>query len=158
MEICYKINPNYTPVISPTKYQDRNILVVWVPGGDNRPYDAPISLSQPSNRVEWVRKGSSTVRASKEDKRRLMELASKVPFDDRVNHSANISNLELPMIEDYLQNVQSELAEKIGEITKEEIIRKMNIAKGPTEYLKPANIGLLMFNSSPHNFFRGAEI
>lgn len=158
IEICYKINPNYTPVVSPTTYQNKNILIIWVPGGDNRPYDAPLSLSNSSNRIEWVRKGSSTVRASQEDKRKLMELASKIPFDDRVNHNADISSLDMSIIQSYLSEVESELKDQIEDLPIEELVRKMNIAKGPSEYLKPVNVGLLMFSKDPRKFFRGAEI
>ncbi|MCL4256096.1 MAG: putative DNA binding domain-containing protein, partial [Anaerolineae bacterium] len=34
------IDPDYYPVISPEIYQDKQILVIWAPGGDNRPYKA----------------------------------------------------------------------------------------------------------------------
>ena len=36
-----KISPEYIPLISPEIYQDKTILVIWAPGGDNRPYEAP---------------------------------------------------------------------------------------------------------------------
>ncbi|MFH1967181.1 MAG: RNA-binding domain-containing protein [Patescibacteria group bacterium] len=159
IEIYYKINPNYTPVVSPETYEEKHILVIWVPGGDNRPYSSPISLSKINKtRIEWVRKGPNTVRANNEDKRRLMELASKIPFDDRVNHSADISFFDVSIINSYLREVKSELAKEVGSMPIEELVRKMNIAKGPDEYLKPINVGILMFAEDPQKLFRGAEI
>jgi len=159
-ELCYLINPNYTPVIEPDIYQEKMIIIIWVPGGDNRPYDAPISLGKEkkSIRVQWVRKGACTVRASTEDERRLMELASKVPFDDRVNHQGALEDLKLSEIKAFLEEVKSDLFDQLDELSQEKLFRKMNIAKGPDEYLKPVNVGLLMFSENPDIFFRGAEI
>ena len=39
--ICNRIDPQYQPVPSPEIYQDKQILVIWVPPGDVRPYQAP---------------------------------------------------------------------------------------------------------------------
>ena len=38
---CNRINPHYLPRLFPVSYGQRSILVVWAPGGDNRPYEAP---------------------------------------------------------------------------------------------------------------------
>ena len=38
---CHRIHPTYQPLLFPVLYQDRPILVIWAPGGDNRPYEAP---------------------------------------------------------------------------------------------------------------------
>ncbi|MDZ7406393.1 MAG: ATP-binding protein [candidate division KSB1 bacterium] len=38
---CKRIDPEYQPVISPEVYQGKQILVIWAPGGDVRPYQAP---------------------------------------------------------------------------------------------------------------------
>ncbi|MCD4694180.1 ATP-binding protein, partial [bacterium] len=37
IEICNIINPNYTPIVSPEIYQEKQILVIYIPGGENRP-------------------------------------------------------------------------------------------------------------------------
>ena len=36
---CNRINPHYLPRLFPVSFADRSILVVWAPGGDNRPYE-----------------------------------------------------------------------------------------------------------------------
>lgn len=160
IELCYLTQPNYTPVVDSLLYQNKRILIIWVPGGDNRPYKAPLSLGKDKKKilVEWVRKGSTTVQASIEDQRRLMEIAAKVPFDDRVNHGAFIKDFKLSEIQQYLKEVKSQLYEQSVDLTMNQLSRKMNIARGPDEDLKPINIGLLMFNDNPAQFFRGAEI
>lgn len=38
---CHKLHPNYFPIIEPIVYNDAHIVVVWVPGGEVRPYRAP---------------------------------------------------------------------------------------------------------------------
>ena len=158
-ELCYLMRPNYTPVVDPTIYQDKMILIIWVPGGDNRPYQAPLSLSEKTKAYcEYVRKGSTTVKASLVDQRRLAELAAKVPFDDRVNHNATIENFSLSEIQQYLKEVKSDLYKQSVDLSLEQLVRKMNIARGADENLKPINVGLLMFNEDPAQFFRGAEI
>jgi len=35
---CRRLDPQYQPVLSVETYQGRSILVIWAPGGDNRPY------------------------------------------------------------------------------------------------------------------------
>ncbi len=158
IELSYLLEPNYTPVVEPFVFQKKHILVIWVPGGDNRPYKAPFSLGQKGQKVYWIRKGSKTVQAKGQDEQKLLEQAKKVPFDDRVNHSAEVADLDLSLIQAYLKEVGSDLYKHTTVLSVEEIARKMNIARGSTEYLKPVNVGLLMFNEHPENFFRGAEI
>jgi len=39
-EICHKLQPTYFPVVEPYEIERNHILVVWVPGGEHRPYKA----------------------------------------------------------------------------------------------------------------------
>lgn len=160
VEVSFLIEPHYSPVIELTVIESKHILLIWVPGGDNRPYKAPKNLgeNQSSNKYYWIRRGSTTIQARGEDERKLIELANKIPFDDRVNHNATLDDIDVNLIEKYLSKIGSQLIEHIDKLPKSELCRKMNIARGPDEYLKPVNIGLLMFNKTPENFFRGASI
>jgi ATP-dependent DNA helicase RecG len=45
IELSYKISPSYIPVSQPYSIEGKHILVIWAPAGDNRPYKAPVSLS-----------------------------------------------------------------------------------------------------------------
>lgn len=158
--LCYKINPSYTPIIDTSIYKNKHIIVIWVPSGDNRPYKAPLSLGKKKKSIltEWVRKGTITTRATDQDRQKLLEMASKIPFDDRVNHSAKIEDFSLVEIESYLKEVKSDLNSQLPKLSNIEIARKMNIARGADENIFPTNVGLLMFNENPAYFFRGAEI
>ena len=158
VELCNIINPSYTPIISPEIYQKKQILVICVPGGDNRPYKAPITLGdKKSEKVCWVRKGSCTVRANPQDNQKLVELANKIPFDDRVNPQSSLDELSLSLMQSFLKEVGSELYQESSKMSFEELCRKMNIAKGASENLKPLNVGLLFFTENPERYFRGCK-
>lgn len=41
LELCHSsIRPSYTPVVEPVFYQNKWILILWVSGGQHRPYKA----------------------------------------------------------------------------------------------------------------------
>ncbi|MGB2775116.1 MAG: ATP-binding protein, partial [Anaerolineae bacterium] len=57
---CRKIDPEYQPVIAPEIYQGKQILVIWAPAGDVRPYQAP-ETTRGGERRYYVRQGAETV-------------------------------------------------------------------------------------------------
>ncbi|MEA1907554.1 MAG: AAA family ATPase, partial [Euryarchaeota archaeon] len=75
---CKRIDPEYQPVLSPEIYQDKQILVIWVPGGELRPYQAPIKLRE-KGRAYYVRQGSESVRAQGDVLTQLMQMTARVP-------------------------------------------------------------------------------
>lgn len=82
-----------------------------------------------------------------------MKLAHDIPFDDRVNHKATLKDLDIHRIEQYLHDVKSDLVKEISKIPFKELCRRMNIVEGPDEFLRPKNIGLLLFCPEPQKFF-----
>ena len=60
----------------------RNVLVIWVPSGINRPSDVTAKVKKP---VFYIRYGTSTVEAKGEQLDELWDMANRVPFDDRGN-------------------------------------------------------------------------
>ncbi len=158
IELSYKITPNYIPVSQPELIQGKQILIIWVPGGDNRPYKAPTTLGEKASHVYYVRRGSKTKKASLSEEKLLHELASKIPFDDRINHQANLDDLSLSIIQTFLREVKSKMYGEITKLSFLELCQRMKIVKGSNEYIKPINAGLLLFNENPESFFRGAKI
>jgi len=133
--------------------------VLHCPGGDHRPYTAPISLSKKNKgRANWVRRYSSTVRTNPNELQTLHEMAARVPFDDRINHQASLRDLSLSLIKEFLQNVQSPLFEQADSIPFEDLCLQMQIVKRLDEMLKPVNAGLLLFNEKPEQFFPSTQI
>lgn len=161
IELAHKLSPVYVPVFQPYLMNERHILVVFAPAGDNRPYKAPISLSEKrTERAMYIKRGSKTikVRDGSDDERRLIELTARIPFDDRINQTASLDDLSLRLIQNYLKEVMSSLYEESTKIPFSELCRHLMIAKGSDELLRPTNAGLLLFNEHPDNFFSGAKI
>ncbi|MDR1895201.1 MAG: putative DNA binding domain-containing protein [Prevotellaceae bacterium] len=156
VELCYRMEPHYTPVTEPVFYEDRLIFILWVPGGDIRPYKAPQTLGEKAQKRVYVRQGSVTKPASKEEERFLNTISIALPFDDRINHEASIHDLDKDLMVEFLYSVDSELYKEASDIGKEELALRMQLLRGPKEYLRPVNAALLFFNPEPHKFFRGA--
>ncbi len=66
--------------------------------------------------------------------------------------------MAIPIIKNYLQNVNSSLLDDINNLDTEQLARNLRIADGPTEYYKPLNVGILFFNDRPENFFPYSQI
>ena len=161
IELSYKISPAYVPVSQPYIKDEKNILIIWAPAGDNRPYKAPVSLSEKKSEKAWyIKRGSKTVKVKdgSDDERRLLELTARIPFDDRLNQSATLDDLSLQLIQSHLKEVMSSLYDESTKISFQDLCKQMKIAKGPDEYLRPTNAGLLLFNDHPDQFFPGAKI
>ena len=155
----HRLQPNYHPIMFPTVYQDKHILVLWAVAGLVRPYKAPISLAQKNKAYRYyIRKGSVTVSAKDHDERELLEMAMTVPFDDRVNHSSDIDELDLGLIRSYLQQVKSGLFAESAKMDFLDLCRVMNLAEGPDEHARLKNVGLMFFNSDPQKYFPQAQI
>lgn len=153
--LCFKIQPNIFPTIEPVEYQGKLILVIWVTTGEERPYSALSTLGAKGQRRIYVRPASLTIPATPALEEKLRELATYKHFDDRVNTKASIDDLDLGLIQSYLQEIKSNLYEETLELPLKEVALKMQIARGVSENLKPLNVGLLMFSKKPDIFFEG---
>ncbi len=160
LNLCHSaIQPMYHPLSTPCEVDGKWILVLWVPGGETRPYKAKRSLSKRKN--DWayyIRKQSSTVRAKGADEQELIGLAATVPFDDRYNQKASLDDLSPGLIAAFLEEIGSDLAGEVESLSSEAIGRQMNIVGGPTEAAFPKNVGLLFFNDEPRRFFPATQI
>jgi len=158
VELGHRIVPDYFPLVFPAVVQGRRILVLWRPGGQTRPYKAPVSLTEKSGHAFYVRRSSTTVRATGDAERHLFQLAAKVPFDDRVNMHARLADLDLGTIRSFLQETGSGLFASAAETPFEELCRQMQIAREYGEQILPLNVGVLLFSAHPEKHFRGAVI
>jgi len=155
LELCFKIHPNIFPVIEPVIYQEKHIIVIWVNAGEERPYKAPSTLGSKGHLRIYVRPSSVTIPANPILEDQLRELAAYKHFDDRVNTKAQIEELDLGLIQAYLQEIKSNLYEETFKLPLSEIAIKMQIARGTAENIRPLNVGLLMFCKSPEKYFEG---
>ena len=152
-----KISPEYVPMLFPEVYQNKWILVIWAPGGDNRPYQAPVRGDE-KTRAYHIRQGSQTVEAKEDLLRQLLEQAAKMPFDDRRSLESRITDLSPTQVRRFLADVRSDLVSFPQPIPDEELYRKLKITVRVNSHEVPRNIGLLFFSDDPDRFFRGARV
>lgn len=128
------MRPYYHPSVTHCEINGASVLLLRANGGRTRPYKARVSLAKEGQ--DWgyfIRKGSSTVRARDHDEAELLSLTAIVPFDDRVNQRASVSDLSPELIRTYLVEVQSELVSHVDSLNQENIGRHMRIVDGPAE-------------------------
>ena len=159
LELAHKIRPTYHPVAVPATIQGKLVLVIWAPGGDQRPYKAPVSLAKDNQ--EWayyIRRHASSVEAKGQDEQELIALANKIPFDDRVNMRASVGMLQSGLLQSFLTRVKSDLAQNAGNRPLAEVAQDMHLLGGPPEAPFPLNVALMFFTPKPAELFPGTQI
>lgn len=76
-----------------------------------------------------------------------------MPYDDRINPHVDIADMRSSLMSEFLHSVGSGLY--AGSLTRpaEAVATDMKLVRGPSEYRKPVNVGLMFFNESPEDFF-----
>lgn len=156
---CNTIDPVYQPVLSPEKVDDRNILVIWAPGGDARPYQVPETSEKGAVRKYFIRLGSETVPADRQPEllTQLMQLTARVPFDDRRATIASVLDIRETKVREFLHDIGSGLADEPDTDTRT-LYRNLRIAEPVNGHDAPRNVGLLFFSQNPEQWFPGARI
>jgi ATP-dependent DNA helicase RecG len=101
-------------------------MVLWVPAGDNRPYQAPVDRKT-REKCYFVRQGPETIIAKGETLRQLLELTARTPFDDRRNQEASILDLSPILVKRYLQEVNSDLLNQQTSLPDVELYKALRI-------------------------------
>jgi ATP-dependent DNA helicase RecG len=159
LSYCNLIQPPYFPILSIERFEERNLIVLWAPGGQTRPFKAPKAVTAKKKEYRYyIRRYSSTIEARGDDERELVSLAATVPFDDRFNQFASVEDLSPRLMAEFLREVGSDLADEADTLSIEALGRQMNIAGGPSEAALPKNVGLLFFNEEPYRFFPATQI
>lgn len=154
---CNTIDPVYQPVLSPEVVEGRSILVVWAPGSQIRPHQAPESTEKGALRKYYIRLGAETVDADSypDLKTQLMQLTARVPFDDRRALQAGVLDIRETKVREFLHDVGSGLVDERDTRT---LYRSLRIADPVNGHDAPRNIGLLFFSQNPEQWFPGARI
>lgn len=163
LQKCNLIEPRYIPIVEQTAIDGKDILVLWIPGGETRPYKCPISFptkkaAEKGEKAYYIRKMSNSIRANQLEEKELFMLANNVPFDDRANLTANIADMRSSLLSEFLYTVNSELYQGSLIRALEEVASDMRLIGGPSEMRKPLNVGLMFFNEQPDRFFPYARI
>lgn len=156
---CHCIEPIYNPVVEPVLFQDKYIIVIWVSGGYGRPYKTSKDIFlEKSNKLYYIRKFSSTIVASIEEEKQLFYVALDIPFDDRPNLLADVKELDIELMRKHLKEVESDLYEISLNSDALKIAKDMKLISGPSENLRPLNVGILMFSEDIEKYFPYARI
>lgn len=158
---CNLIQPTYFPILSIEEFEGQNLIVLWSPGGQNRPYKAPRSVTAKTKEYHYyIRRYSSTVelKSNSEDEQELLRLTATIPFDDRQCQAADVDDLRPAIIQSYLKEVGSDLYKDASKTPLVELGRQLNIVEGADEHVKPRNVGILFFHEEPMKFLPGAQI
>jgi ATP-dependent DNA helicase RecG len=81
-----------------------------------------------------------------------------VPFDDRGNLTAKISDVSMLLIREFLNQVQSKLLDDIEDAKPHDVLEQMGLLDGPIESERVKNVALMMFSYHPEKFFPGTQI
>ncbi len=156
---CKRIEPEYQPLLFPVDLDGRPILIVWVPGGTLRPYQAPENLNRKgSTRHHYVRQGPQTIRAQGAFLEQLLAFAAKVPFDDVRSLVGRVEDVSPTLVRRFLHRVGSDLVGGEAPIDDRELYRKLRLVMAINAHEVPRNVALLFFNEQPEQFFPGAQI
>lgn len=160
---CNLIEPRYLPIVEQTQFDGKDIMVLWIPGGESRPYKCPVNFPtdkavKKGEKAYYIRKLANSVRANQAEEKELFLLAGNVPFDDRINMRAQIADMRPSLLSEYLHAVESDLYQDSLTRSTLDVATDMHLVGGPSEMIKPLNVGLMFFNERPDNFFRYARI
>ena len=160
VNLTHKIDPLPAAIPQPIEYMGKIVLVIWVPGGEYRPYKTFTSLNDKNNqKAYYIRQGSVTKKAGTQEEQLLLSLAAKVPFDDRICHAASIDDLDLLYIRDFLRKIDSDITDDEAiSMPFGQLCWQMQIIGGTPEFTKPKNIGLLFFSDNPEKYIPYARI
>ena len=165
---CNQIEPRYLPKLEVIDYNGTGtfLLYLWCSAGDAGPYQAPVDVltgkKKTQNTVKtmryWIRTGSVTSYAKKNEISELFDKFNSIPYDDRVNRTATIDDISRGYLEDFLRKSGSSLTDDLRTSTMEDLLLALEVANKTDTDLDIRNIGVLMFGERPHKFIPGAQI
>ena len=152
---CQMIFPVYLPKLSVEKIREANIIVLWVPSGEDRPYRVVKNVvskeTDKAGQKYYIRYASTTREATGNNLTRLLMSKNRVPFDERGNSRIKLADISYTLIRDHLVKVGSELAD--GDLKIEELLERMGLMTGPSENRQIKNVAAMMFCEHPEKFF-----
>ena len=135
------IKPVYSPKLSIEEIDGKTLIVLWIPGGSNRPYEVPEQITAKEKRYySYIRRYSASKKVNQEEQQELITLANKVPFDDRVNTQGSIDDLSIVLLRDFLRITKSRLHEFSESMSKVDLLTLMDLVSGTPEMFYPRNV------------------
>lgn len=155
LEYCHKcIEPKYVPLIDVQTIDGKKCIVVWCYSGLDRPYKCldDVYVKESKNKSYFIRKGSSSIKATTQAEKELFSLSGIIPYDDRINYNTSLNDLNINLIRKYLFDINSNLLSLSESMSLEELCENLQITSGPKEAIHPRNVGLLFFSYNPEKY------
>lgn len=150
-----KIIPAYFPKTIIDKVDDRYVIVLWVPTGIQRPYKVPehVTSKKEKSYKYFIRYNTSSISATPEQEKELIQMAGRIPFDEQPNPVAGFDDISLVLLEEHLKATGSKLAKQVSKRGAKDILEEMKLLTGEPERLRVKNVALMMFCEEPDRFF-----
>jgi len=153
------IQPYYQPRTAVEEIDGKKVFVIWATAGDRRPYKVPDNVTvKHKEHNYYIRYNSSSIVAKGDYEVELLNMANRVPFDDRGNISATISDVSMLLIRDFLTQTGSKLVSQLETSSPLQILRQMDLVEGPNENVRVKNIALMLFSYQPEKFFPNTQV
>ena len=155
LEYCHKcIEPKYVPLIDVQTIDEKKCIVVWCYSGLDRPYKCldDVYVKESKNKSYFIRKGSSSIKATTQAEKELFSLSGIIPYDDRINYNTSLNDLNINLIRKYLFDINSNLLSLSESMSLEELCENLQITSGPKEAIHLRNVGLLFFSYNPEKY------
>lgn len=149
------MRPYYQPRLYIKEADGKTILVIKVSPGERRPYKVPDQITGKQKTYNYyIRYNSSSIVPKDKYERELINLANRMPFDDRGNDDIKLTDLSPLLLHDYLVKVKSSLADISLTDHMEDVLEQMDLLEG----WRIKNVAAMMFSERPDRFFRQAQI
>lgn len=153
------MRPYYQPRLYIEEVDGKSILVIKVSPGERRPYKVPDQITAKQKTYNYyIRYNSSSIVPKGEYERELINLANRMPFDDRGNDDIKLTDISPLLLHDYLVKAKSSLADISLTDHMEDVLEQMDLLEAVPEGWRIKNVAAMMFSERPDRFFRQAQI
>ena len=93
------IKPYNAPKLFVEEVDEQQIIVLWVIAGSERPYEVPETITAKHKTWKYyIRKYANSIEAKGAEKEDLIALSNNIPFDDRSNTQAAITDISMVLV------------------------------------------------------------
>ena len=153
------VQPYYQPRLFVEEADGKSILIIKVLPGDRRPYKVADDVTAKNKTFNYyIRYNSSSIVAKNEYEHELLNMANRIPFDDRGNRDIQITDISSVLLRDYLVEVKSKLAEEDLGADLWSVLDRMDLLEGASEERQIKNIAAMMFCEHPEKFYKTTQV
>lgn len=154
------IQPYYQPRLFVEEVDGKTILVIKASAGDRRPYKVPDHITNKQKTFNYyIRYNSSSIVARNEYEIELINLANRVPFDDRGNSNIQFNDISTTLLRDFLVEAGSDIASQdLSGDNFKRVLEQMDLLEGSLPDAQIKNVAAMMFCDHPEKFFKTTQV